>query len=110
MRRRSPDSVTDLPAGVQKGYFMLSDAKRAVLKTALEKYQPGQSEPVLVGGRNVLKPALWLMTPYRLAIGAITTASRIIGTRCARVEAFSKIRITSWVSVVVLTFRRAEAA
>jgi len=101
--------VTDLPAGVQKSYFMLSDAERAVLKTALEKYQPGPSEPVLVGGRNVQK-TLWLMISYRLAIGAITTASRIIGTRCARVEAFSKIRITSWVPVVVLTFRRAEAA
>jgi hypothetical protein len=31
------------------------------------------------------------------------------GTRCVPAEAFSKIRTTSWVSVVVLTFRRAEA-
>jgi hypothetical protein len=50
---------------------MLSDAERAVLNTALEKYRPGQSEAVLVGGRNVLKPALRLMTAYRLAIDEI---------------------------------------
>jgi len=39
---------------------MLSDAERGVLNRALEKYQPGQSEPILVGGENVLKPALRL--------------------------------------------------
>ena len=36
---------------------MLSDAERAILNTALGKYQPGQSEPILVGGKNLLKPA-----------------------------------------------------
>jgi hypothetical protein len=47
---------------VQKSYFMLSDAERAVLNTALDKYRPGQSEPILVGDKKVLKPALRLMT------------------------------------------------
>jgi hypothetical protein len=47
---------------------MLSDAERAILNTALEKYRPGQSEPILVGGMKVLKPALRLMTWYRLKI------------------------------------------
>ena len=47
---------------------MLSDAERAILNTALEKYQPGQSEPILVGDKKVLKPALRLMTLYRLKI------------------------------------------
>jgi hypothetical protein len=32
-----------LPTSVQKSYFMLSDAERKVLNTALEKYRPGQS-------------------------------------------------------------------
>ena len=52
--------MTDLPASVQKSYFMLADAERAVLNTALEKYRLGQSEPIYVGGGNVLKPALRL--------------------------------------------------
>jgi len=45
--------------------------RRAVLNTALEKYQPGQSEAVFVGDHKVLKPALRLMTLYRLAIDEI---------------------------------------
>jgi hypothetical protein len=57
-----------LPTGVQKSYFMLSDAERAILNTALEKYRPGQTEPILVGDKKVLKPALRLMTYYRLKI------------------------------------------
>jgi hypothetical protein len=60
-----------LPTGVQKSYFMLSDAERTVLNKALEKYQPGRSEPIFVGGHKVLKPALRLMTLYRLAIDEI---------------------------------------
>jgi plasmid replication initiation protein len=71
IQQRLPNSVTDLPTSVQKSYFMLSDAERGVLNTALEKYRPGHSEAVLVGGRNVLKPALRLMTSYRLAIDEI---------------------------------------
>jgi plasmid replication initiation protein len=72
--RRLQKSATDtgverfLPTGVQKSYFMLPDAERTVLNTALEKYRPGQSEPILVGGKKVLKPALRLMTWYRLKI------------------------------------------
>ena len=66
-----------LPTSVQKSYFMLSDIERAVLNTALEKYQPGQSEPIYVGGGNVLKPALRLMTSYRLAIEEIKDSQAI---------------------------------
>ena len=47
---------------------MLTGAERSVLNTALEKYRSGQSDPVLVGGANLLKPALRLMTWYRLVI------------------------------------------
>jgi len=71
IRRRLPNSVADLPTGVQKSYFMLSEAERAVLNTALEKYRPGQSEPIFVGGHKVLNPALRLMKLYRLAIDEI---------------------------------------
>ena len=57
---RRPRNVTRkglgefLPTSVQKSYFMLSDAERKVLNSALEKYRPGQSEPIFVGGK---KPA-----------------------------------------------------
>ena len=43
---------------------MLSGAERDILNTALEKYRGGQSGPISVGGENVLKPALRLMTSY----------------------------------------------
>jgi plasmid replication initiation protein len=56
---------------------MLSDAERAVLNTALQKYRPGQSEPILVGNSKVFKPALRLMTWYRLVIEEITDAGVI---------------------------------
>ncbi len=46
-----------LPTSVQKSYFLLSKATRDVLNTALEKYGPGRSEPILVKGNNRLKPA-----------------------------------------------------
>ena len=74
MHRGSRKVVTDkdldgfLPTSVQKSYFMLSNAERAVLDTALEKYRAGQSEPILVGDKKMLKPALRLMTWYRLKI------------------------------------------
>jgi hypothetical protein len=71
IQRRLPNRVADLPTGVQKSYFMLSEAERAVLNTALEKYRPGQSEPIFVGGHRGLKPALRLMKLYRLAIEEI---------------------------------------
>ena len=57
-----------LPTSVQKSHFLLSDPVRNVLNTALEKYRPSQSEPILVGGENLLKPALRLMTWYRRVI------------------------------------------
>jgi plasmid replication initiation protein len=66
-----------LPTSVQKSYFMLSDAERAVLNTALGKYRPEQSEPIFVGGKNLLKPAQRLMTTYRLAIEEIKNSHAI---------------------------------
>jgi plasmid replication initiation protein len=74
MHRGSRKVVTDkdleqfLPTSVQKSYFMLSDAERAILNSALEKYRAGKSEPILVGDKKVLKRALRLMTWYRLKI------------------------------------------
>jgi hypothetical protein len=74
VQRRRSNVVTDkdldrfLPTSVQKSYFMLSDAERGVLNNALEKYRPGCSEPISVGDKKVLKPALRLMTFYRLKI------------------------------------------
>jgi len=47
---------------------MLSRPTRTVLDTALQKYKAGRTEPVLVGGITQLKPALRLMTDYRLVI------------------------------------------
>ena len=50
---------------------MLGDKERDVLNRALEKYRPGRSEPILVGGANALKPALQLMNVYRLRIDEV---------------------------------------
>ena len=50
---------------------MLSDAERNVLNIGLQKYRPGQSEPILIGGEKMLKPALRLMSDYRLRIDEI---------------------------------------
>jgi hypothetical protein len=47
---------------------MLSRPERAVLDIALQKYRAGRSERVMVGGINLLRPALRLMTDYRLVI------------------------------------------
>jgi plasmid replication initiation protein len=68
IRKGLPESI---PTAVQKSYFMLSDAERDVLNSALEKYRPGQSDPIFVGGEKPLKPALRLMTWYRLVIQEI---------------------------------------
>jgi hypothetical protein len=43
----------------------------ATCSISLEKYRAGQSGPILVAGENVLKPALRLMTSYRLVIEEI---------------------------------------
>ena len=83
IQQRRPRSVARkglgefLPTSVQKSYFLLSKATRDVLNTALEKYRPGQSEPILVGGNNRLKPALQLIGYYRLVIEEIKDAEVI---------------------------------
>jgi plasmid replication initiation protein len=68
------DPAQYLPTSVQKSYFMLSRAARAVLDTALQKYRPGRSEAILVGGIAQLKPALRLMMSYRLVIREVEGA------------------------------------
>ena len=57
--------------------ILLSASARGVLNIAPEKYRPGQSEPILVGGNNLLKAALQLMTFYRLVIEEIKDAEVI---------------------------------
>jgi hypothetical protein len=87
IQRRSQKVVTGkgpeqfLPTSVQKSYFMLSDAERGVLNRALEEYRPGQAEPILVGGENLFKPALRLMSSYRLVIEEIRGGAVISGVR-----------------------------
>jgi plasmid replication initiation protein len=77
IQARLPDSIIDkgleesLPIGVQKSYFMLTEPERHLLNFALAKYRPGQTEPISVGGRKVLKPALRLAANYRLVIEEI---------------------------------------
>ena len=46
---------------------MLSRSTRAILDT-LQKYRPGRTDLIPVGGIAQLKPALRLMTSYRLMI------------------------------------------
>jgi hypothetical protein len=70
-RRLNKGLEESLPIGVQKGYFMLSETERDLLNHALEKYRPGQAEPILVGGMKTFKPALRLATSYRLVIEEI---------------------------------------
>jgi hypothetical protein len=71
IRRGLPESI---PTAIQKSYFMLSDAERNLLNIGLQKYRPGQSEPILIGGEKMLKPALRLMSDYRLRIDEIKGA------------------------------------
>jgi hypothetical protein len=71
------DLAQFLPTSVQKSYFMVSAAERGVLNSALEKYRPGQSEPILVGGINLLKPALRLMSVSGVKIEVIKDAEVI---------------------------------
>jgi hypothetical protein len=70
----SKDSAEFLPTSVQKSYFMLSRSARAVLDTALQKYRPGKSDLIPVGGVTQLKPSLRLMTAYRVMIQEVTGA------------------------------------
>src|SRR6476619_1350307 len=80
IQRRRPDIVIRkglaevLQTSIQKGYNILTDTERDVLNTALGKYRPGQSDPILVGGVKVLRPALRLLTRYRLVIEEIKDA------------------------------------
>jgi hypothetical protein len=62
------DPAEFLPTSVQKSYFMLSRSTRAVLDTALRKYRAGRTDLIPVGDITQLKPALRLMTSYRLMI------------------------------------------
>jgi hypothetical protein len=92
IQRRLPDSLLDKglqetqPIGVQTSYFMLPEAERSLLNFALEKYRPGQNNPIPVGGQKVLKAALRLACNYRLAIEeiegsqAVTNYTRWIDT------------------------------
>ncbi len=50
---------------------MLGNKERDVLNRALEKYRPGRSEPILVEGEKLLKPALQLMNVCRLRVDEI---------------------------------------
>jgi plasmid replication initiation protein len=68
------DPAEFLPTSVQKSYFMLSGSARAVLDSALRKYRPGRSDLIPVGGIAQLKPALQLMTAYRLMIQEVRGA------------------------------------
>jgi len=68
---KNDDPTRFLPVGVHKSYFLLFKADRDVLNIALGKYQPAESEPILVGGARLLKSALRLLTLYRLRIDEI---------------------------------------
>jgi hypothetical protein len=68
------DPAQFLPTSVQKSYFMLSRSARAVLDTALQKYRRGKGDLIPVGGIAQLKPALRLMTAYRVVIQEVTGA------------------------------------
>jgi plasmid replication initiation protein len=48
-----------------------------VLNIGLQKYRRGQSEPILIGGEKLLKPALRLMSDYRLRMDEIKGAEVI---------------------------------
>jgi plasmid replication initiation protein len=71
------DPAKYLPIGVQKSYFLLPKAEREILDTALKQYQPGQSDPVLVGGSGLLKTALRLMSDHRIKIEGIDNAQTV---------------------------------
>ena len=95
-RRQPPRNVTRkglrefLPTSVQKSYFMLSDAERKVLNSALEKYRPGQSEPMLVGGENLLKPALRLMSQQLAVEQDHATCGLILPSPADRLAAWQR--------------------
>jgi hypothetical protein len=62
---------------------MRSRSARAVLDIALRKYRPGRTDLILIGGIAQLKPALRLMTAYRVVIQEVTGAEVLTSyTRC----------------------------
>jgi hypothetical protein len=67
-----------LPTSVQKSYFMLSDAERDVLNSALEKYRTGQAELILVGGEKPRRGCVVASSISRLSTGPHATR----GFRC----------------------------
>ena len=58
----------------RKAISSITGAERNVLNIGLKKFRPGQSEPILVGGEKLLKPALRLMRDFRLRIDEIKGA------------------------------------
>jgi hypothetical protein len=95
------DPAQYLPTSVQKSYFMLPRPTRAVLDTALQKYRSGQTEPVLVGGINLLKPALRLITDYRLGIQEVAAAEVMTSytrwLQCVQVKEGPEPEVYVWV-------------
>jgi plasmid replication initiation protein len=67
----SKDPGQSLPTSVQKSYFLSALRSEMSSIQALSKYRPGQPEPLLIGGEKLLKPALKLMSFYRLRIDEI---------------------------------------
>jgi hypothetical protein len=64
-----------LPTSVQNSYFMHHRCRACnVLNIGLKEFRPGQSEPILVGGEKLLKPAVRLMSDFRLRIDEIKGA------------------------------------
>jgi hypothetical protein len=74
------DPAKYLSIGVQKSYLLLPKVEREILNIALERYRPGQHDPILVGGSGLLKITLRLMTAHRLKIEGIDNAE-IVYTR-----------------------------
>jgi hypothetical protein len=74
----SKDLGQALPTSVQKSYLLLGAKEWDVLNQALSKYRPGQSEPILIGGEKLLKPALELMSFYRIRIDEIKEDAVVI--------------------------------
>ena len=92
-QRRSRKVVTDkglerfLPTGVQKSYFMLYERK--ILNIALEKYRPGQSEPILVGGE---KATAYSALPVK--VSHLPAANKIRGYRQSETKRFPAIEFS----------------
>jgi hypothetical protein len=108
----SKDPAVSLPTSIQKSYFMLSRSARAVLDTALQKYRPGRTDLIPIGGIAQLKPALRLMTAYRLMIQDVTGAEVVTSyTICHMIRSWlrrtSAILIWKCVLTTTLSIRKA---